>query len=81
MEDTNSRTIPNYFSKKKEVAEVVICEEFFYYMKEHESSNFIFTDGSKSDAGIGFGVVLKDFKKYGALPKCASVLRQNYTPF
>ena len=34
---------------------------------------FVFTDGSKSDVGVGFGVVFKDFKKYGALPRCTSI--------
>ena len=34
-----------------------IREEFLEHLEEHEDSSFVFTDGSKSNAGIGFGVV------------------------
>ena len=60
------------FSSKKDHSEVKIRGEFLEHLEEHEGSMFVFTDGSKSDAGIGFGVVSKDFKKYVALPRCTS---------
>ena len=34
---------------------------------------YVFTDGSKSDAGVEFGVVFPDFNYCGALPANASV--------
>ena len=69
------------FSKKKENSEVIIRKEFLEHVNEHEGSMFVFTDRSKSDAGISFGIVFKDFKKYGALPRCTSILQQNYMLF
>ena len=45
---------------------------FLEHVVEHDDSTFIFTDGSKSDAGVGFGVSGSDFNRRGALPSIAS---------
>ena len=42
-------------------------------MERHEDSIFIFTDGSKSNAGVGFGVVFPDSFFSHALPDSASI--------
>ena len=61
-------------SSNKDHSEVEIREEFLEHLEEHEGSMFVFTDGSKSDAGIGFGFFFFFFfKKYGALPRCTSI--------
>ena len=60
-------------NSKRDLEDIVVCTEFLKHMEEHRGSVFIFTDGSKSNAGVGFGAVSKDFNRYGALPKCASI--------
>ena len=40
---------------------VLLDDIFFNHLESHKSSVHVFTDGSKSDAGVGFGVVLPDF--------------------
>ena len=37
-------------------------------MLPHTDSISVYTDGPKSDAGVGFGVIFPDFKRFGALP-------------
>ncbi|XP_068206244.1 uncharacterized protein [Palaemon carinicauda] len=46
---------------------------FVEHVVEHRGSNFVYTDGSKSDAGVGFGVHSNDFNRSGALPPVASI--------
>ena len=58
---------------KKDMTEVEAYSIFMEHVVEHESSNFIFTDGSKSSAGVGFGVFSNDFIRRGALPLTASI--------
>ena len=45
---------------------------FLDHKEEHKSSISIFTDGSKSNAGIGFGIFSKEFSRKGSLPGIAS---------
>ena len=45
---------------------------FLEHCAEHVNTTFIYTDGSKSNAGIGFGVFSDLFNRRGALPKIAS---------
>ena len=45
---------------------------FLDHKKEHKNSLSVFTDGSKSNAGVGFGVFLGEFSRKGALPGIAS---------
>ena len=61
------------FSHKKDNAEEIIKKEFLEHMESHQGYVGVYTDGSKSDAGVGFGVISKDFNKYGALPYCSSI--------
>ena len=61
--------------KKNDMIEEEIRSIFMEHIIEHENSSFIFTDGSKSSAGVGFGVSSTDFNCKGALPVVAS----NYT--
>ena len=46
---------------------------------EHKNSPSIFTDGSKSNAGIGFGVFSEEFSRKGALPGIASMFTVELT--
>ena len=43
---------------------------FIEHMEVHRGSEFVFTDGSKSNAGVGFGVHFSDFNRGGALTCC-----------
>ena len=66
-------TFCRYFSSlKKNFSDVELRNTFLSHAEIHENSNFIFTDGSKSDAGVGFGVHLDNFNQKGALPVIAS---------
>ena len=58
---------------KKANSEPVIRQNFILHAQQHSNSVFIFTDGSKSNAGVGFGVVFPDFNLCGALPSSASI--------
>ena len=58
---------------KKESTDYVIKQKFMNHLEEHGNSVFIYTDGSKSGAGVGFGVVFPSFKCSGALPSSASI--------
>ena len=58
---------------KNEMTEVEACSIFMEHMAEHSGSVFIFTDGSKSNAGVGFGVYSSAFYCRGALPQTASI--------
>ena len=53
-----------FLGNKKDVPDVVIHREFLKHMEEHSNAVFIFTDGSKTNAGIGFGAVSQDFNCY-----------------
>ncbi len=46
---------------------------FLEHQESHSDSMHVFTDGSKSEAGVGFGAVFPDFNKSGSLPKYAAV--------
>ncbi|XP_076042207.1 uncharacterized protein LOC143026095 [Oratosquilla oratoria] len=58
---------------KNDLPDDVIRTEFLNHVEEHKGFNKVFTDGSKSDAGTGFGVVFKDLYRYGALPEASSI--------
>ena len=45
---------------------------FMEHIINHKNSTWIFTDGSKSNAGVGFGVYSTVFNRKGALPNSAS---------
>ena len=55
------------------MTEVEARSIFMEHIEEHNNSNFIFTYGSKSSAGVGFGVYSADFLRRGALPASASI--------
>ena len=57
---------------KRDMTEEEVRLIFLEHVVEHDDSTFIFTDGSKSDAGVGFGVSGSDFNRRGALPSIAS---------
>ena len=57
---------------KSNVTDTEMRSIFLCHVEEHNNSSFIFTDGSKSDAGVGFGVHSNDFNHKGALPSVAS---------
>ena len=57
---------------KKEMLEEEIRNMFLEHATEHSNSTFIFTDGSKSNAGVGYGVYSGIFNRKGALPQVAS---------
>ena len=58
---------------KKDSSDGVVRQHFLNHLESHNSSVPVFTDGSNSDTGVGFGVVFPDFNYCGALPANASV--------
>ena len=46
---------------------------FLEHLNDHFNSVFIFTDGSKSSAGVGYAAVFKDFNRSFSLPTYASI--------
>ena len=57
---------------KKNMLEEEIRLFFIEHVTEHDNSVFVFTDGSKSSAGVGYGVASNNFSRRGALPSVAS---------
>ena len=57
---------------KKTMTDEEIKVRFFEHVIEHDDTLLIFTDGSRSDAGVGFGVTVNNFNHKGTLPKMAS---------
>ena len=57
---------------KKKFTHLDLHNLFLAHAETHQQSICIFTDGSKSDAGIGFGVYHRDFYRKGVLPPTAS---------
>ena len=41
---------------------------FLEHISDDKESILVFTDGSKSDAGVGFGVIFPNFNRSGRLP-------------
>lgn len=58
---------------KRDVPPVVSRSLFLEHFTRHSDSVPVFTDGSKSDVGVGFSVVFPSFCRGGSLPKVASV--------
>ena len=53
-----------YFSgTKNDVSDDMMRASFLEHVLDHEDAILIFTDGSKSDAGVGFGVVFPNFNQ------------------
>ena len=57
---------------KKNMTDVEMKLIFLEHVVEHEDSVLVFTDGSKSGAGTGFGVHAANFSRKGALLNIAS---------
>ena len=62
-----------FIGRKQEVSPEVLRISFLEHLLDHEGSTLIFTDGSKSDVGVGYGVVSPDFNKAGRLPDQSSI--------
>ena len=60
-------------TSKKDMSTVRLRSTFLEHMEVHRESVSIFTDGSKSSAGAGFGVVFPTFTRSISLPKQASI--------
>ena len=58
---------------KKDVPEENMRLLFLEHVTEHEGFIPVYTDGSKSDAGVGFGIIFPDAERSGSLPNCASI--------
>jgi ribonuclease HI len=58
---------------KATTSDLVLRTQFLAHAAVHAGSVLIYTDGSKSDAGVGFGVIFPDFNRHGSLPSCASI--------
>ena len=64
---------PPVVSCKKDVLPTVSRSKFLEHYSSHSNSIPVFTDGSKSDTGVGFGVVFPTFCRGGSLPLVASI--------
>ena len=63
-----------YFTgTKQDLSDEMIRLTFLEHVEEQSDSILVFTDGSKSDAGVGFGVVFPNFSRSGRLPNQASI--------
>ena len=52
----------------------MLCTTLFTdHASVHEGCTHIFTDGSKSNTGVGFGAVFPDFTRCGSLPSFTSI--------
>ncbi|KAK3869595.1 hypothetical protein Pcinc_025118 [Petrolisthes cinctipes] len=69
------------FTDKKESPPPVARSLFLEHAFTHMDSLHVYTDGSKSDAGVGFGVVFPDFSRGGRLPSVMSFLLLSSRPF
>lgn len=58
---------------KRDVPPHVSLPLFLDHLSSHSNSIPVFTDGSKSEAGVGYGVVFPSFCRGASLPDCASV--------
>ena len=48
-------------------------QDFLAHLEQHETSNHIYTDGSKMAEGVGFAVVLPGTTRRGRLPEASSI--------
>ena len=63
----------NYFiGFKNNMTDVEAFSIFMEHVSEHTGSDLIFTNGSKSNAGVGFGIYSREFCRKGAVPPLAS---------
>ena len=46
---------------------------FLEHISNRKESILVFIDGSKSDAGVGFGVIFPNFNRSGRLPDQSSI--------
>ena len=56
-----------FHGSKQEVTDDFLRFTFLDHLEEHKDSILVFTDGSKSNAGVGFGVIFPDFNRSGRL--------------
>ncbi|KAK4328568.1 hypothetical protein Pmani_001044 [Petrolisthes manimaculis] len=62
-----------FTDKKESLPPPVAHSLFLEHAFTHRESLPVYTDGSKSDAGVGFGVVFPDFCRGGRLPSVMSI--------
>ena len=60
--------------RKKDLPARVTQTLFLKHYYTHTDSIHVFTDGSKSDVGLGYGVIFPFFSRGGNLPPVASVV-------
>ena len=58
---------------KASLSDFAIKSMFLAHSFEHEDCIPVFTDGSKSNAGVGYGAVFPDFTRCGTLPVFSSI--------
>ena len=61
------------FEGKKDLPAYASHALFLEHCSSHSDSISVFTDGSKSDTGVGFGVVFPSFRRGDSLPAVVSV--------
>ncbi|KAK4316544.1 hypothetical protein Pmani_012319 [Petrolisthes manimaculis] len=62
-----------FTDKKESLPPPVACSLLLEHAFTHRESLPVYTDGSSSDAGFGFGVVFPDFCRGGRLPSVLSI--------
>ena len=67
-----------FLGTKKNITEEEMRSIFLEHIAVHSDSTLIFTDGSKSSAGVGFGVFSLDFNKKGVLPVATSIFTAEF---
>ena len=65
--------------KKKDAPSSVLFQIFSEHQETHQTTTKLYTDGSKSLSGVGYGVVLPSYSIRGLLPSNASVFSAELT--
>ena len=63
----------SFCSTRNEMSDEMMRLSFLEHILDHKESILVFTDGSKSDAGVGFGVIFPNFSRSGRLPDPSSI--------
>ena len=64
---------PPIIDTKKDLPSDACKASFLEHSSTHSGSIHVFTDGSKSDVGVGYSVIFPSFCRGGSLPSVASV--------
>ena len=62
-----------YLGKTHDMGDEILRLSFLKHLEDHHNSAMVFTNGSKSSAGVGFGAIFPDFNRSGRLLDQSSI--------